>query len=122
MPTTVFNATTGRSVTVGSVIGTNARKRPVYIGVKGGKYVVMPKGYKQYMYPGKPFTILPKHTKTTIGFNMMGRRIHLGDRGGSYVIHKGRKVYGYPGKGTVRLTYPAKTRRNLLIGHIRGRA
>lgn len=121
MPTTIVNKVTGASVTVGSVIGMNTRKRPVYIGPKGGKYVVMKKGYKQYMYPGKPFTLLPKHTKTTVGFNMKGRRIHLGERGGTYVVHQGRKLYGYPGRGRVRVTYPAKTRGELLKAYIRVR-
>ena len=110
MPFEVMNKKTGRMMTVGSVIGANAKNRPVYIGPKGGKYVVMKKGYKQYMYPGKPFTLLPKHTKTVIGFNTKRRAIHLGERGGSYVIHKGHKHYGYPGRGTVHVTYPVSPR------------
>lgn len=132
MPFEIINKSTGRSVIVGSQIGVNAKKRPVYIGPRGGKYIIG-KRSKRYGYPGKEFKLLPKHTKTVIGFNHKRRAIHLGERGGSYVIYKGQRLYGYPGKGKVSVIYPVSpslrsklryasptTRASLLKVHIRG--
>lgn len=133
MPFEIINKSTGKSVIVGSQIGVNARKRPVYIGPRGGKYIIGKKS-KRYGYPGKEFKLLPKHTKTTVGFNHKRRPIHLGERGGTYVIYKGRKLYGYPGRGAVTITYPVspslksrmryvtpgKTRGSVLKAYIRG--
>lgn len=125
MPFEIINKKTGKSVIVGTQIGVNARKRPVYIGPKGGKYIVS-KGVKRYEYPGKEFKLLPKHTNKTIGFNYKRRAIHLGERGGTYVIHKGRKLYSYPGRGKVSIVYPvspslkSKTRGSILKAYIRG--